>query len=83
MWSPGLKKRYAIVDLDDAELCAQVEEDAVLVAQIPLDVWRLIRLQRMQVHILNAVQHGVEAVNALIEHCRRTGAAHAEGGVPA
>lgn len=83
VWSPGLKKRYAIADLDDAELCAQVEEDAVLVAQIPLDVWRLIRLQRMQVHILNAVQHGVEAVNALIEHCRRTGAAHAEGGVPA
>lgn len=83
VWSPGLKKRYAIADLDDAELCAQVEEDAVLIAQIPLDVWRLIRLQRMQVHILNAVQHGTEAVNALIDYCRRTGAAHAEAGLPA
>ena len=83
VWTPGLKKRYAIADLDDAELCAQVEEDAVLIAQIPLDVWRLIRLQGMQVHILNAVQHGAEAVNALIEYCRRTGTAHAEAGLPA
>jgi len=83
VWSPGLKKRYAIADLDDAELCAQVEEDSVLIAQIPLDVWRFIRLQRMQVHILNAVQHGVEAVNSLIEYCQRRGDAHAGGGLPA
>lgn len=78
VWSPGLKKRYAIADLDDAELCAQVEEDAVLVAQIPLDTWRAIRRQRMQVHILNAVQYGVEAVNALIAYCLRVSEGNAE-----
>lgn len=71
VWSPGLKKRYAIAELDDAELCAQQEEDAVLVASITLDAWKAIRRQRMQVHILNAVQFGVEAVNALIAYCLR------------
>lgn len=70
-WSPGLKKRYAIAELDDAELCAQQEEDSVLVAQIPLEAWRAIRRQRMQVHVLNAVQYGVDAVNALIAYCLR------------
>jgi hypothetical protein len=71
VWSPGLKKRYAIADLDDQELCAQVEEDAVLIAQIPLDAWRAIRLQRMQAHILNAVQFGAQAVNDLVDWCLR------------
>ena len=71
IWSPGLKKRYAIVELDDEELCAQEEENAILIAQIPLEAWRAIRRQKMQVHILNAVQFGAEAVNALIDHCVR------------
>lgn len=71
VWSPGLKKRYAIVELNDEELCAQEEEDAILIAQIPLDAWRAIRVQKMQVHILNAVQFGSEAVNALVQHCLR------------
>lgn len=71
VWSPGLKKRYAIVDLNDEELCAQVEEDSVLVAQIPLDAWRAIRLQKMQAHILNAVQYGAESVKALVDYCVR------------
>ena len=74
VWSPGLKKRYAIVERTDEEVCAQVEEDAILIAQIPLDAWRAIRKQRMQVHILNAVQFGVEAVNAMVEYCVRTAA---------
>lgn len=71
IWSPGLKKRYAIVELDDEELCAQEEENAILIAQIPLEAWRAIRRQKMQVHILNAVQFGAEAVNALVDHCVR------------
>lgn len=71
VWSPGLKKRYAIVEMDDEELCAQVEEDSVLVAQIPLEAWRAIRLQKMQAHILNAVQYGAEAVGALVDYCVR------------
>jgi hypothetical protein len=70
-WTPGLKKRYAIADMNDEELCAQVEEDSVLIAQIPLDAWRAIRKQKMQVHILNAVQFGAEVVNALVAQCVR------------
>lgn len=71
VWSPGLKKRYAIADLDDEELCAQVEEDSFLVAQISLEAWRSIRLQKMQAHILNAVQYGTKAVDALVDYCVR------------
>ena len=71
MWTPGLKKRYAIADMNDEELCAQVEEDSVLIAQIPLDAWKAIRQQKMQVHILNAVQYGSDAVNVLVDHCLR------------
>jgi len=83
VWSPGLKKRYAIVELDDAELCAQAEEESVLIAQISLDAWRAIRLQRMQVHILNAVQFGAEAVNALVAYCVRISSPGETGGVSA
>lgn len=68
-WSPGLKKRYAIVDMNDEELCAQVEEDSVLIAKIPLDAWRAIRRLKMQAHILNAVQYGADVVNDLVAHC--------------
>lgn len=68
-WSQGLKKRYAIADMNDEELCAKAEEDSVLIAQIPLDAWRAIRVQKMQAHILNAVEHGAEAVNALVAQC--------------
>lgn len=70
-WSPGLKKRYVIAEMNDEELCAQEEEDSILIAQIPLDAWRAIRRQKMQVHILNAVQFGAEAVNALVDYCIR------------
>jgi hypothetical protein len=70
-WSPGLKKRYAIAEMNDEELCAQVEEDSVLIAQIPLDAWRAIRVLRMQAHILNAVQYGPQAVNDLVAQCLR------------
>lgn len=70
-WSPGLKKRYAVVELTDEELCAQTEEDSILVAEIPLHAWRAIRLQKMQAHILNAVQYGAQAVQDLVDYCVR------------
>jgi len=71
VWSRGLKKRYAITEMNDEELCAQGEEDAVLIFQIGLDAWKAIRRSRMQAHILNAVQYGAEAVNALVQYCIR------------
>lgn len=73
-WTPGLKKRYAIAEMDDEELCAQQEEDAILVAEIPLEAWRAVRRQKMQVHILNAVQYGAEAVQSLVDYCVRISA---------
>jgi hypothetical protein len=79
VWTPGLKKRYAIADMNDEELCAQAEEDSVLIAQIPLEAWRAIRLQKMQVHILNAVQYGADAVNALVDYCLRISLANRSG----
>lgn len=71
VWTPGLKKRYAIVDMNDEELCAQVEEESILIAQIPLDAWKAIRQQKMQVHILNAVQFGADVVQAMVANCLR------------
>ena len=82
-WSQGLKKRYAIAEMNDEELCSQEEEDAILIAQISLDAWRAIRLQKMQAHILNAVQYGSVAVNALVEYCVRVSLTRNEKGLPA
>lgn len=83
VWTPGLKKFYAVVELDDAELCAQNEEDAILVAQIPLDAWRAIRVQKMQAQILNAVQYGAQAVQDLVEYCVRISVTRHAKGEPA
>jgi hypothetical protein len=65
-WSPGLKKRFAIVEMDDEELAAVDQEDAVLVANISLDDWRAIRKQGGQAGILNAAQFGPDAVRAMV-----------------
>ena len=65
-WSPGLKKHFAIVDMDDEELAAVTQEDAVLVANITLEDWRAIRKQGGQAGILNAAQFGPDAVKAMV-----------------
>lgn len=66
-WSPGLKKRFAIVEMNDEELAAVEQEDAVLVANISLDDWRAIRKQGGQAGILNAAQFGPDAVRAMVQ----------------
>ena len=39
VWSRGLKKRYAIGELSDDELSAQMDDEARLLGQIRLDQW--------------------------------------------
>ena len=67
-WSPGLKKRYAIVEKNDEELVAEAEEDAILLALIPPDDWRAIRRQKAQAHVLNAAQFGSDAVKLVVRY---------------
>ena len=69
-WTPGLKKRYAVVEMTDEELAAQQEEEAVLIAEIPLSDWRIIVKHKLEAVILDACLNGREAVTAIIEAYR-------------
>lgn len=69
-WTPGLKKRYAVVEMTDDELAAQQEEEAVLIAEIPLSDWRIIVKHKLEAVILDACLNGREAVTAIIDAYR-------------
>lgn len=69
-WTPGLKKRYAVVEMTDEELAAQQEEEAVLIAEISLDDWKVITKNRIEAVILDACLNGREAVTAIIDAYR-------------
>ena len=69
-WTPGLKKRYAVVEMTDEELAAQQEEEAVLIAEIPLADWRIIVKHKLEAVILDACLNGREAVTAIIDAYR-------------
>lgn len=71
-WSPGLKKLFAVSEMTDEELCAKLEEEAVLVATITLSDWKIIRKNRLQAHVLNCAKFGTEAIRVLIDYFRRT-----------
>lgn len=66
-WTPGLKARFAVPDLTDEELAAQVEEDAVLLARISLSDWHVIARHRLQASVLALAEAGgAEAIEALL-----------------
>jgi hypothetical protein len=69
-WTPGLKKRYAVVEMTDEALAAQQEEEAVLIAEIPLADWRIIVKHKLEAVILDACLNGREAVTAIIDAYR-------------
>jgi hypothetical protein len=69
-WTPGLKKRYAVIDMTDKELAAQVEEEAVLIAEIPLDDWRIVVKHKLEAVILDVCLNGKDAVNMVINAYR-------------
>jgi hypothetical protein len=66
-WSPGLRSRFAVPELSDDEIAAQVGEDAVLLASIPLDDWYIIERNGLQAQVLSLAENGgAAAVFALI-----------------
>jgi hypothetical protein len=73
VWTPGLKKRFAVVDMTDEELAEQVEAEAVLIAEIPLDDWKVITRHRLESVVLDACLNGREAVFSIIEAFRDKG----------
>ena len=71
-WTPGLKSRFAVPDLTDEELAAQVEEDAVLLARISLADWHVIARHRLQASVLALAEAGgADAIEALLSAHRR------------
>jgi DNA-binding TFAR19-related protein (PDSD5 family) len=70
VWTPGLKKRFAVVEMTDEELAEQVEAEAVLIAEIPLEDWKVITRHRLESVVLDACLNGREAVFSIIEAFR-------------
>ena len=70
-WTPGLKKRYAVAELSDEEIVAQQEEEAVLIAEIPLKDWKIIISNHLESVILDACLNGRDAVFSIINAFRR------------
>lgn len=71
-WTPGLKARFAVPDLTDEELAAQVEEDAILLARISLADWHVIARHRLQASVLALAEAGgADAIEALLSAHRR------------
>mgnify|MGYP003512010892 CR=1 FL=1 len=53
-----------------AEFKAQQEEEAVFIAEIPLDDWRIVVRHRLEAVILDVCLNGRQAVYAIIEAYR-------------
>lgn len=67
VWSKGLKARFAVADLSDEEIAAQVEEDAILLARISLDDWQVIARHGLQAAVLQmAEEGGADAIDNLV-----------------
>jgi hypothetical protein len=70
-WSPGLRDRFALGEVSDEEIAAQVGEDAVLLASISLEDWAIIERNRLQAHVLTLAENGgAAAVFTLISAFR-------------
>lgn len=69
-WTPGLKKRYAVAEVSDEELVAQQEEEAVLIAEIPLADWKIIISNHLEAAVLDACLNGREAIFQIIQAFR-------------
>lgn len=70
-WSPGLRDRFALGEVSDEEIAADVGEDAVLLASISLEDWAIIERHRLQAAVLTLAENGgAAAVFALIDTFR-------------
>lgn len=70
-WTPGLKKRFAVAELTDEEIVAKQEEEAVLIAEIPLADWKIIISNHLESVILDACLNGRDALFAIINAFRK------------
>jgi hypothetical protein len=71
LWSPGLKALFDLEDKTDAEIAAQMEDDAVLLGEIEIEDWRLILKYEMRGDVLVLGRRGEwEPIKWLIEGLR-------------
>jgi Replication protein len=57
-WTRGLRERFALADLTDTELAAKQEEDALLLATLTRDDWRVILQLDVRGELLELARHG-------------------------
>lgn len=66
-WSPGLKSRVGLDDLDDKTLADESQQAADLLALLSQDDWKIIRGNAAHAELLDAAESGgVPAIRALI-----------------
>lgn len=68
-WSPGMKKRFQVDEVTDAELAEEAQEpDTVPVAYIPPESWPKVLHHRVQADVLTiAEDHGAESVAEFVQ----------------
>lgn len=70
-WSPGLKDRVGLDDIDDATLAVEPEDSAIVLSMLSLDDWKLIRGNAAHAEALDAAENGGEtALKALLNALR-------------
>lgn len=79
-WSPGLKKRFLVVEVDDATLAEEAQEDDTYpLAHIEPTAWPVLVKFRVQAHVLTiAEDFGQIAVDALVSGLLRSVSEHLE-----
>lgn len=65
-WSPGLKKRYAVVDMTDDELAAQKEDQAVVAGSVTPEQWRDVLAVDGRVTLLQLACRGWDGVEVYL-----------------
>lgn len=72
VFSRGLKARYQVADLDDGELAARQDADAVLLGRLTLDQWRVVCKTEQRGALLEiAANFTWESVLLLVESLER------------
>ena len=70
-WSPGLKDRVGLNDIDDATLAIESEDSAICLSMLSLDDWKLIRNNSAHAKALEAAENGGKtALQALLTALR-------------
>ena len=73
-WSPGLKKRYAVMDKTDEELAGTMDDYARLLGTITIDQWRDVLADKGRGTVLMlAASGGWEAVEVYLDAIRGKG----------